>query len=830
MRFMKQMISVVLASAMAASVCCAGMSTAAADGNDLSVGAALIEEGGFNVPDWVPQDFESAFNFTNDHGSTQVNGNYFCIVTKVAGSEEKSFVEAKLSEGSESVTLLSNRNYSYDPGQTTTTTNIFGDGQRLPDYYYNVMVFEFSVDIDAEINVGVYEKGEEPVEVISKKYSLTMSMGTLTENGFFGWLPDSIGEFERFREEHGDVSLVNGYLVYCGDILYAGGFDLVVRQSEPKRLELVLAAGVATHYMYDMRPAGGRDHIIQVYKPVSEGDVDISFSEERYSDSYDDEMKGEIKHLTIDRDMTIIDRDTRYPDWVPVDFESTVEFLRKHGKTYGADGLICTVRTAESSDELAEERAVCRSLKDSENLSREDFLISERTFEFALPEKPDKSDTMAYISYLEYLERLGLTEDMADRGEVLPTVYRVSVYKALPDSFIEISHYSFDRDTESRELIADLFFRTEKDENDNVIINETDIYGWLPDSEEEYNAYIEENGNISVHDKYIVYCGRVPVCAGYDLFAETKGSADIKKSASYEVYIPDLSILDGGSSPMVVLFEGTKAGKAQVDFYIAHREHVSKSAKDIIRYIKIGNLMKPELIDEKDMPEKVAGDCNWDGLVSISDVIMLQRWLTGNGEITAPENADVNGDGAVDVFDLVSLRKMAVAQTNELTRIVSDPGPMIAVVQTDFAWGRANKVTVVDENGCVYYDSPSKRVDQSSESKLYNTLCGIMEKNQPENVRISDSLVAETRMLAKDITSHRNDKMGDVRGGFTDAPGVTYYIFGKKEDGSITSLSILTTTASVSWLECDEIQDYIGDMAMDGIILDDSEIYSLLMF
>lgn len=46
-----------------------------------------------------------------------------------------------------------------------------------------------------------------------------------------------------------------------------------------------------------------------------------------------------------------------------------------------------------------------------------------------------------------------------------------------------------------------------------------------------------------------------------------------------------------------------------------------------------------------------------DGALTVADAVMLQKWLHGSGELTAPENADLCEDGEIDIFDLGLLRQ-----------------------------------------------------------------------------------------------------------------------------------------------------------------------------
>jgi len=58
---------------------------------------------------------------------------------------------------------------------------------------------------------------------------------------------------------------------------------------------------------------------------------------------------------------------------------------------------------------------------------------------------------------------------------------------------------------------------------------------------------------------------------------------------------------------------------------------------------------------------KCSGDVNDDSVFNISDIVMMQRWLGGKTELSNAENADVNGDGTIDVFDMCQMRKMLVS-------------------------------------------------------------------------------------------------------------------------------------------------------------------------
>jgi hypothetical protein len=57
-------------------------------------------------------------------------------------------------------------------------------------------------------------------------------------------------------------------------------------------------------------------------------------------------------------------------------------------------------------------------------------------------------------------------------------------------------------------------------------------------------------------------------------------------------------------------------------------------------------------------PVVIKGDVNDDHMVSVADLVVIQRFLLGNGKLKNSTNADINADKRVDTFDLIFLRRM----------------------------------------------------------------------------------------------------------------------------------------------------------------------------
>lgn len=64
------------------------------------------------------------------------------------------------------------------------------------------------------------------------------------------------------------------------------------------------------------------------------------------------------------------------------------------------------------------------------------------------------------------------------------------------------------------------------------------------------------------------------------------------------------------------------------------------------------------------VPDSVPGDINDDGQVNIADAVMLQKYILGTAKITVEQGrrADLDGDGVLDAFDMVLIRKILTAK------------------------------------------------------------------------------------------------------------------------------------------------------------------------
>ena len=71
----------------------------------------------------------------------------------------------------------------------------------------------------------------------------------------------------------------------------------------------------------------------------------------------------------------------------------------------------------------------------------------------------------------------------------------------------------------------------------------------------------------------------------------------------------------------------------------------------------------------------IPGDVNDDGEVTVIDVIVMQGWLLGHDNVTmyAPQNADIDGDGVADVFDLGLMKRILLGNGTAIPITPTEP-------------------------------------------------------------------------------------------------------------------------------------------------------------
>ena len=223
---------------------------------------------------------------------------------------------------------------------------------------------------------------------------------------------------------------------------------------------------------------------------------------------------------------------TDFPDWIPSDFDSAVEFRNTYGATHIDDGLICIVYPNRADNNTCgyELRAVKGT---GYKLKHEIYThgFSKTCFDVIVYQPCAQGDVI-----LELMDPYSVPVTTAPKG--------------YPDHWEQpvAASYSFEVD-------------------DSLGITETDIFSWLPDSTTEYSEYTKKNGEVSVHDNYVVFCMR-----RIDQFGDKwePDSNNIYENIEYlltsdcTMQVPDL--YDDGSVDKICVYQAVKDGNEKISW------------------------------------------------------------------------------------------------------------------------------------------------------------------------------------------------------------------------------------------------------------------------
>lgn len=250
-----------------------------------------------HLPDWTPLTFSDALHFYNQHGQCWLSDDYICIVRPMLKSKMDDY-ELTISGGMEFVNTPAGTGTRIleiempekpDPEDLFAVANYesYCDSLGLRSFDYSF--FEdyaasedkllFAVDMfrvlgGLDLNIKLFERsGEEFKE--TAEYSFENSGGMTIETDVNSWLPDCEAEYLDYYDEYGPVSVRDNYVVYLTSVNYSAGETMTEEQSGKGKLEQCMASGCDR---FELFPQDGDSvSTAYLYKPVSDGDVEITW-------------------------------------------------------------------------------------------------------------------------------------------------------------------------------------------------------------------------------------------------------------------------------------------------------------------------------------------------------------------------------------------------------------------------------------------------------------------------------------------------------------------------------------------------------------------------
>jgi len=224
------------------------------------------------------------------------------------------------------------------------------------------------------------------------------------------------------------------------------------------------------------------------------------------------------------------------PEWVPKNFSSAIEFRNTYGTVHIDNGVICVVSQL-SMDTNTEDGP--------KGVLQYETVSTDSSVKILWHTNYSSKDSPYYYEIAVLAPQQACDFDIAV----------VDVLTDEPDPDLPyghaISRYSFSA-------------------KDDLSVTETDIYGWLPDSEKEYTEYVQKHGEVSVKDNYVVFC--MESNAGSPLSWREKSenySENFERAAFLFCSEETAEPVDGGDIYQVVAYKAVKDGCAKIEWEYA---------------------------------------------------------------------------------------------------------------------------------------------------------------------------------------------------------------------------------------------------------------------
>lgn len=122
----------------------------------------------------------------------------------------------------------------------------------------------------------------------------------------FDWLPATMDDYEAFIAENESVSVHGKYIVYCDEINYSTGDEVILEQLGTAEIKKVKEYSISSD---EPLPAGSQSHVVYVYEAISAGTIKITISQGRPWDSEQTKNVKDVGYYKIDESMSIIEID-----------------------------------------------------------------------------------------------------------------------------------------------------------------------------------------------------------------------------------------------------------------------------------------------------------------------------------------------------------------------------------------------------------------------------------------------------------------------------------------------------------------------------------------
>ena len=320
------------------------------------------------------------------------------------------------------------------------------------------------------------------------------------------------------------------------------------------------------------------------------------------------------------------------PDWVPTDFVEALDFYNTYGKTHVEDNIICLVRP------MIDFRTDDYNVEISGTMTQINTPAGSIPHIYALeiPEKPDPDDEEAMAAYKAYCEKLGIYDYdysffTSYEGRKTKGVYEVCLYRVLEGYDLNIAWTMKD---DGKEKTTEKF----SFENKDGTTVETDMYAWLPDSEPEFDYFLDTYSNRAAvvgnaaQGVYVAYAASVNASTGASLKMEQSGEGELKEAFTSSCNRVELIPLDGGGNNYMILYAPTADGMVDVTWTLG-REWSDEDPFELVerRYEISDNCTMITPINRIDGPQTTITlrDADTGDVIELTNVCYIQEKVPG---------------------------------------------------------------------------------------------------------------------------------------------------------------------------------------------------------
>lgn len=563
---------------------------------------------------WVPDNFDEALSFTNMYGRTHTDGkNLVCCVRAVPNYDEY-------------VHSVEVDNEDYDKGYISK------------EYYKNEDdTLQFKSDTMYEVTVFYMDKNDKlSFSCRTERYINDMTFsyddcsfsfesdenGNITQTDIFGWLPDSIGEYREYRKANDVVSLHENYVVFAECVCTDGGYELITSQSGEGELREFKKFAIFEATAEPIDP-GNSGNTVAVYEPVKEGNVKAEFKIARPWETDKEPIALISKNYKIDSNLSI--------------HEITSNNNYTEGYSYTVENGSIIFDQSSSNAQIS---YIISSNSDY------DMTCGERTSVFT----PEKDGT--YVLTVEELCEAIISVGMSNSGH-FHYFYPVLTYYTAHVQNGEITvQKNYKHSWYSEEQIEKIV--AECASTELIVCSDVMAEGSENLLNGEYFSYV--NGEMPLQDSHL----KNYITNYYNKYnTESYFCMNVGYLNETDMIMPRIVLSDYNLAECLseMHTSGSATSDDIMDFYMVRAKKDGKLSITADGFMEFDLEIKNGIFKRADkIKEGVPGDVNGDGILSVSDSVMLQKYLLVAGKLTNRENADICKDGRINVFDLCQMK------------------------------------------------------------------------------------------------------------------------------------------------------------------------------